>query len=180
MTIRVHTSWSKSKPKAKPGFTKGIGVFLIALGVFFLGVAIVKDARLAFLGERGAGEITKVTERISPDRSSRRTGESRSQYRARTKSGGKSTIYTVRYAPAGGASIEFDTLGTWRYQAKVGDRVKLVYFPEDPDGAEIDDVKQVWLPLATGLTVGTLSLVGGLMLVRLGRRQAAATAPAAA
>lgn len=178
MTIRTHTSWSKSKPKPKPGFTKGIGWFLAALGVFFLGVAITKDARLAFLGQRGEGEITKLTERTSADRSSRRKGESQSSYRARSKSGGKSYIYTVRYTPAGGASMEFDTLGTWRYQAKVGDRVKLIYFPEDPDGAEIDNVKQVWLPLATGLTVGALCLVGGLMLVRLGRRQAAAVAAA--
>ena len=177
MTTRVHTSWSKKK--SNPGFTKGLGFFLAALGVFFLGVAITKDARLAFLGQRGEGEITKVTERTSADRSSRRKGESQSSYRARTKTGGKSYIYTVRYAPAGGESIEFDTLGTWRYQAKVGDRVKLVYFPEDPDGAEIDNVKQVWLPLATGLTVGSVCLVGGLMLVRLGRRQAAAAAAVA-
>lgn len=170
----VHTSWSKKGKN--PGLAKGVGWFLAVLGVFFLGVAITKDARLAFLGQRGEGEITKVTERTSPDRSSRRTGESRSSYRARTKTGGKSHILTVRYTPGGGAPIEFDTLATWNYEGKVGDRVKLVYFPEDPDGAEIDNVKQVWLPLATGLTVGTVCLVGGLMLVRLGRRQAAAVA----
>ena len=172
MSIPSHNKVSKRRAAL------GFGWVLAALGVFFLGVAIMKDARLAFLGQHGEGEITKVTERTSADRSSRRKGESNSSYRARKKSGGKSYIYTVRYTPAGGESIEFDTLGTWRYQAKVGDRVKLIYFPEDPDGAEIDTVKQVWLPLATGLTLGTVCLVGGLMLVRVGRRQAMAVAAA--
>ena len=148
----------------------GFGSFLAVLGVFFLGVAVMKDARLAFLGQRGEGEITKVTVRTSIDTSSRRKGESLKAYRARTRKGGESRVLTVRYAPAGGSEMEVETLATWRYDGKVGDRVKLVYFPAEPENAEIDDVRQVWLPLATGLTVGTLCLVGGVLLFRLGRR----------
>ena len=148
----------------------GFGALLVALGLFFLSVAIAKDARLAFLGERGEGEITKVTVRTSVDRSSRRKGESLKAYRARTRKGGESRVLSVRYTPAGAAEMEVETLATWGYDGKVGDRVKLVYFPTEPENAEIDNVKQVWLPLATGLTVGTLCLVGGILLFRMGRR----------
>ena len=148
----------------------GFGALLMAAGLFILGVAITKDARLAFLGQRGEGEITKVTIRTSIDSSSRRKGESLKAYRARTRKGGESRILTVRYAPSGADPMEVETLATWGYDGKVGDRVKLVYFPAEPENAEIDDVRQVWLPLATGLTVGTLCLVGGVLLFRLGRR----------
>jgi hypothetical protein len=148
----------------------GFGALLVAAGLFFLGVAIAKDARLAFLGQRGEGEITKVTVRTSMDSSSRRKGESIKAYRARTRKGGESHVLSVRYTPAGGAEVEVETLATWGYQGKVGDRVKLVYFPEEPENAEIDNPRQVWLPLATGLTVGTVCLVGGILLFRLGRR----------
>ena len=156
----------------------GFGIGLMVAGLFFLSVAIAKDARLAFLGERGEGEITKVTVRTSPDRSSRRKGESLKAYRARTKSGGESHVLHVRYTPAGAEPMEVETLATWNYRAAVGERVKLVYFPDAPENAEIDNVRQVWLPLATGLTVGTLCLVGGALLFRKGRRMDKGALPA--
>jgi hypothetical protein len=158
----------------------GFGGALVAAGLFFLAVAIAKDARLAFMGQRGEGEITKVTVRTSPDRSSRRKGESLKAYRARTKTGGKSHVLTVRYAPAGAEPMEVETLATWGYEGKVGDHVKLVYFPDAPENAEIDNARQVWLPLATGLTVGPLGLVGGVLLFRKGRRMDKGALPARA
>jgi hypothetical protein len=178
MTIRVHTTWSKSN-EGEPGFTKGWAFSSRRSACSSSASRSPRTRASRSSGNAGKGRSPRSPSASSADRSSRRTGESQSLYRARTKSGGKSYIYTVRYTPAGGESIEFDTLATWRYEGKVGDRVKLIYFPEDPDGAEIDNVKQVWLPLATGLTVGTVCLVGGLMLVRLGRRQAAAVAAVA-
>jgi hypothetical protein len=157
--------------RSKRGVPAGLGWTLIVFGLFFLAVVVFKDAPLALFGRIAEGEIIRITERTSSDHSPRRRGESRASYRARTRKGGVSHVLTLRYAPAGEAARDIETLATWGFSEKVGDRVQVIYLPDEPDDAEIYSAKQLWLPLATGCTVTTLCLVGGGFIVRASRRR---------
>lgn len=160
--------WSSYLPPtaSKKGVPLVIGLVLFAAGMLFLSLAIGRDARRAVFGVHAFGEVTKLTQRTTSDRSPRRSGESRSSYRARRgRGGGVSTIISVRFTPEGGSPIDIDTLATWGYRAEVGERVELVYPADAPDDAEIYATRQIWLPIATGATLGLICLVGGLAMV---------------
>jgi hypothetical protein len=152
------------------GLPAGIGYALLVFGLFFLSVAVFKDLRLALFGARSEGEIVRITEKVSRSDAKRRPGESLESFRKRDK-GGISYILTLRFTPQGGAPIEIDTRATWGLAEKVGDRVPVIYLPQSPRRAEINTVKQVWLPLATGFTVSALCLFGGGWIVRAARRR---------
>ena len=153
-----------SDPRAKRGPPAGIGWTLIVFGVFFLSVALLKDVRRAAFGQFAEGEIIKITERSSIG------GGGTDSRGRRKKSGGVSHILTVRFTPTGGERMEVDTLATWGFSEKVGDKVRLIHLPGKPQDAEIYSVKQVWLPLATGLAVGSLCLGGGVLILRWRKR----------
>lgn len=157
--MTVHTRWSSQARRPMPA---GIGWTLVVFGVFFLAVAIGKDARRVVFGQYAEGEITKITERSSSSGSSDKYGKRRG--------GGVSHILTVRFTPEGGQPLDVDTLATWGFTEKVGDRVRLIHLPGRPEDAEIYSTKQIWLPLATGFTVSALCLGGGIALLRWRRR----------
>jgi hypothetical protein len=156
-----------TQPKGLPA---GIGYVLLAFGLFFLCVAVFNDLRLALLGLTTEGEIIRITEKVSRSDAKRRPGESLKEFKKRDK-GGISYILTLRYTPQGGAPIEIDTRATWGLAEKVGDRVPVIYLPGSPRGADINSVKQVWLPLATGFTVSAFCLISGGWIVRAARRR---------
>lgn len=157
------------------GLPAGLGYVLLAFGLFFLSVAIFKDLRLALLGATTEGEIIRITEKVSRSYAKRRPGESLEEFRKRDK-GGITYILTLRFAPEGGSPVEIDTHATWGLAEKVGDRVPVIYLPGSPQGAEINTVKQVWLPLATGFTVSAFCLISGGWIVRAARRRHRAAA----
>jgi hypothetical protein len=164
----MNRNWSsQGTPRSIPA---GIGWTLIAFGVFFLAAVIMKDTRRAAFGQFADGEIVKITERTSSG------GGGTDKHGRRKASAGVSHVLTVRYTPGNGEPMEVETLATWGFSEKVGDRVRMIYLPDRLDDAEIYSFKQIWLPLATGFTLSALCLGGGTWIVRRRRRLIAATA----
>ncbi len=149
----------------------GLGWTLIVFGLFFMSVVVFKDAPLALFGQLTEGEIVKITERSTMgSKSPRRAGETLSAYRKRSKEGGVSYLLGVRFTPAGGQPVEIETKATYGFSEQVGDKVQMIYLPSRLQGAEIYSLKQLWLPLATGVVVSTLCLLGGGLILRLRRK----------
>jgi Protein of unknown function (DUF3592) len=62
---------------------------------------------------------------------------------------------------------------------KVGEKIRVLYEPDRPDGARIDSFWQLWsLAMIFGI-VGTVTTGAGYLILRLGRRRGR-TSPAAA
>lgn len=154
-----------SAPRKNSGFLL-FGIILLVAGVFFLGAVIWNQGRLALFGKRADGVVQEIIETTQTSAASRREGESLQSYRERSRR--KSTRYTLRvqFVPEGGAPAEFSTTSTFGHDIMEGGKVRVVYLPGDPAGAEIDSAKQLWLPMAVGFVVSAVCLGGGTVLLR--------------
>lgn len=153
-----------SAPRKKSG-SLIFGIILLAAGIFFLGAVIWNQGRLALFGKRADGVVREIIETTHTSATSRREGESLQSYRERSRR--KSTRYTLRvqFVPEGGTPAEFSTTSTFGHDIAEGGKVRVVYLPGNPAGAEIDSAKQLWLPMAVGLTVSAVCLGGGVFLL---------------
>ncbi len=119
----------------------GIGVLILAGGLA-LGQG---KLRLLLYGEKAMGEVTEI----------RRNGD---MY-----------VPVVRFRLTGGESREVEDLGSGAPDFAVGDRVTILYAPENPDTFSIATFDRLWLPTVMVAGFGCLWLVFGAVAWALSR-----------
>ena len=144
---------------------------MLILAGFFL-VCLLLDIRLASFGVTTDGVVTKVEEKVSSSRTTRRSNETESAYRRRTEeaTGGISYCPWVRYTPASGETVEFRTVSTFGNEVQAGSAVKVIYLASNPKKAQIHTFKQVWMPIIIGSIVTTVTFLLGSFLLRFSGR----------
>lgn len=147
------------------------GCFLVFGGVFFL-VCLLLDLRLALFGTTTDGVVTRVEEKVSSNRTTRRSNETESAYRRRSEqaTGGIAFYPWVRYTPALGTPVEFKTLSTFGNEVQPGSAVKVIYLAANPRKAQIHTFKQVWMPIIIGSILTTVTFLLGVFLLRFSGR----------
>lgn len=143
------------------------GKFLLAVGllaVLFAGVIAAK--RMAFLAraQSAPGVVIEMV-RMSSGRISQQGGDA---YAPR-----------VRFVVAAGEREFVSPFGSFPPAFAVGDAVRVLYDPVDPDRAEVDSAGQLWGPVAVSGALGLLLMALGGWLVRTPRAAQTATGPKA-
>ncbi len=164
MVNRIMNAPTPSPPKPRVGLF--IGWALLLSGGFFLTMVVLKEGRLALFGQHTNAVVEKVTEITQSHTLSKYTsdGKRRTGDRKRTSI---SQVMQLGFITADGKPISFETLATFNTEAKVGDTQPIVYLPSDPMRAKIATLRQLWLPMLTGLLLSVLCLGGGVLLVKL-------------
>ncbi len=119
---------------------------LILLGAALLSLLILRDARLALLGER---EVEGLV--LEPA-----AGQSFSQKR-----------FEVSFQPKQGDKVTFRTASTCGLKFEPGQVVPVVYLASHPERAQIDSARQVWMPLAIGGLFSCGMLGAGLLMIAI-------------
>lgn len=122
-----------------------VGVVLIIVGA----VLLVRAVGFVANAERATGTVVDL------DRGS--------------SSGGGTTFHpVVRFTTANGEAIEFVSRTGSRPPAETpGDRVEVLYYPDDPDDAELSGIFHVWLAPAILLVLGP-AFLGATWFARAG------------
>jgi len=138
------------------------GKFLTVVGllcVLFAGVVSAK--RLAFLAhaQRAPGVVVEMV----------RMGTGRA-----TQAGSEAYAPRVRFVDGGVAREFVSPFGSYPPAFSVGEAVRVLYDPINPDRAEVDSPGQLWGPVAVSAVLGALLAALGGWLVRTPRTGQAA------
>jgi len=143
-------------------FRMVLGIGLVALGILGAVSLAMKEFRLALFGEAATGIVNKVEE-ITTSTSSR--WEYRNGQKVRVSTAAPSYFMTIGFTAKDGTPVEFRTLATFLTEARVGDEHDLVYLPSQPKNAKIATLRQLWLPMITGILFTTVCLGLGTWLI---------------
>lgn len=119
---------------------------LVLFGAALLSLLILRDARLALLGEREVEGL--VMEPADGQRFSQKRFE-------------------VTFQPKQGDRVTFPTASTCGSKFEPGQVVPVVYLASHPERAQIDTARQVWLPLAAGGLFSSGMLGAGLLMIAI-------------
>lgn len=147
-TMALTISYTSTKQFNIP---KGIGWVAAAFGAFFLIVLMVKDLRLVVFGTKTQG-VVQPAERQP----------------------GEKFKFTVQFKLPDGAETQIQTSPTWGSRHEPGEIVPIIYLPSNPSKAEINTLRQLILPMFTGMFAASLALGFGLMLIAMRSREKAA------
>jgi hypothetical protein len=163
---------SKDPNAAKLAVFKMIlGIGLVSLGILGAVSLATKEFRLALFGETAMGIVNKVEE-ITTSTSSR--WEYRDGQKVRVSSAAPSYFMTIGFTTKEGSPVEVRTLATFQTEARVGDEHPVVYLPSQPKNAKISTLRQLWLPMITGIIFTTVCLgLGGWLLFKKSAPQSA-------
>lgn len=140
-----------------------LGWILLSAGIFFLSLAIFKDIRLAFFGQRAQAIITDI--RPFPDYDSDPSASSK-QHDSKSKDSGY--LYTLTFTPKGrSVPLSVEALVPEGASSKKGDQVEVVYLKGSPEDAEIYSTHKLWLPPLTSFMASAFCLVCGVFLIRM-------------
>jgi Protein of unknown function (DUF3592) len=120
-----------------------IGVVLLIVGA----VVLVLTVRFVAEAEHATGTVVDLSRRSDSD-------------------GTVSYYPVVRFVTANGEAIEFvSSTGSSPASESPGDRVEVLYDPDDPKGAQLSGILHVWLPPIV------LAIIGAVSVAEAGRRR---------
>lgn len=126
---------------------KAVGWVLIALGGLFVVSVLARDARLVVFGKKTEGVVLNAG-----------------------ADSARNSKYALSFRLENGTEAKFQTSPTWGSRHRPGDTVPIVYLPGDPSRAEINTMRQLVLPMATGMVASSLCLAAGVCLLAWFRR----------
>lgn len=129
--------------KKRPRDLIMLGYFMLFLACFFLFFLTRKEARLAIFGLTADGTV------ISQEYGGRRTA-----------------YYKVEFKDKNGRAITFKTGNSFRAEYSIEQQVPVRYLQSNPEIAQIDSLRSLWLPLGFGSILSLILIAGGIRIVR--------------
>ena len=158
--MNIQHSYSMNTP-SKPGIVSLLlGWAFLLFGLLGMFSVVTKDMRVAVFGHKASATVEKVTERHSS--SSRISGDGKT----RTNTSSVSRMMHLRFQTTDGKPANFETTSTFNTEAKVGDTHPILYLPGDTTRAEINTLRQLWLPMFVGTSVSCVCLGIGYLVLR--------------
>ena len=117
-------------------------------------LVVGRDARLALFGERTQGIVVEPSD---------------PGLLAARGNGSVPKVMQVRFTPKVGAEVTFRVSSTFRSVHLPGEVVPVVYQTSNPQRAQIDTIKQVWLPVLVGSGFGGVVFGAGLLMILVRR-----------